>query len=439
MVFGTTILGSNPSAPAIKMKKIFENLTSSINKYFFPFYKKKDVKLLFKNLENGEPKGKAVAMFVGGCVRNHLKSKKVEDIDIATIFTPDELKKKLLNSQFKVKDTGLDHGSVTVVCDNKKFELTTLRKDVKTDGRHAEIEKIDNWEEDSKRRDFTINAIYLTKSGKIFDPQQGISDLNNNIVKFIGDPQTRIEEDFLRIIRFIRFTIQYESDVEHSTVQAIKLKLIGIKKLSKERVLSEILKIIKLENFHKIIENKILLEIFSLVFPEFKNINRLRNFKLIKNLIENSKILLLSILLIDFKNNHEYFSHKYNVSNKIRENLDLLGNKFKISRDDREFFKKNLNSNLYDIGKKNLKILFCLHLLDKKKISDKELSFFQTVEKTSIPQFPFDGKYLVKKGIQEGKNIGKILVEAEKFWVNNNFNLSPDDFEKIIKKNIISN
>ena len=259
-----------------------------------------------------------------------------------------------------------------MVYDNEKFELTTLRKDVKTDGRHAVIEKIDNWEEDSKRRDFTINAIYLSKNGKVFDPQQGINDLNNNIVKFIGDPQTRIEEDFLRIVRFLRFTIQYESQVEHSTVQAIKLKLIGIKSLSKERILSEILKILKLENFYKIVENKILLEIFSLVFPEFKNIHRLQNFKLIKNLIENSEILLLSILLIDLKNNHEYFSHKYNVSNKIRENLALLGNKFKISRDDKEFFKNNLKNNLYALGKKNLKILFSLNLLDKKKISNQD-------------------------------------------------------------------
>ena len=116
-----------------------------------------------------------------------------------------------------------------------KFELTTLRKDIKTDGRHAEIKTIDDWKEDSKRRDFTINAIYLSKKGKIFDPQQGVNDLKNNIVKFIGDPQTRIEEDFLRIIRFLRFSIQYKSSIENSTVQAIKLNLNGIKKLFKRK------------------------------------------------------------------------------------------------------------------------------------------------------------------------------------------------------------
>ena len=281
-------------------------------------------------------------MFVCGCVRNHLLSKKIDDIDIATIFTPNQIKKKLQNSNFKIIDTGLEHGSVTIISKEKKFELTTLRKDIKTDGRHAEIETIDSWREDSKRRDFTINAIYLSKKGKIFDPQQGIDDLKNNIIKFIGDPQTRIDEDFLRIIRFLRFSIQYNSSIEYSTVQAIKLKLNGIKNLSKERILSELLKIFKLENFYKILNKKEILEIFNLIFPEFKNINRLKNFKFIKNYIKNSEILILSILLIDSQNNHEYFSHKYKVSNKISNEINFIGKQFKEMKNNREFFKKKL-------------------------------------------------------------------------------------------------
>ena len=439
MVFGTTILGSNPSAPAKKMKKQIEKLITTINKYFFPFYNSKDIKFLFKNLEDGEPKDKEIAMFVGGCVRNFLKSKKIDDIDIATILTPEELKKKLRHSSFKIIDTGIVHGSVTVILNDKKFELTTLRKDLKTDGRHAEIETIDDWREDSKRRDFTMNAIYLNKNGKIFDPQQGTNDLKNNIVKFIGDPQTRIEEDFLRIIRFIRFTIQYNSAVERSTIRAIKLKLNGIKNLSKERVLSELLKILKLENFLKIFENKELFEIFNLVFPEFKNIYRLKNFMLISNRIKKSEILLLSILLVDLKGNHEYFCHKYKVSNKIRDHLNLIGSYFKDSKIDKEFFKKRLKSNLYNIGIDNFKILFCLNLLDKKTILAKDNDFFKAIDKISIPQFPFDGKFLIKRGIQEGKKIGAILKEAEKLWARNNFNLSLEDFEVIIKKNTLSN
>ena len=419
------------------MKKKIKNLVLRIKKYFFPFYNSKNIKLLFNSLEKNESKEKEIAMFVGGCVRNYLQSKKIVDIDIATTLTPDEIKNKLQNSKFKVIDTGLEHGSVTVVIDHSKFELTTLRKDIKTDGRHAEIKTIDDWREDSKRRDFTINAIYLSKKGKIFDPQQGVSDLKNNIVKFIGDPQTRIEEDFLRIIRFLRFTIQYKSSMESSTIQAIKLNLNGVKALSKERVLSELLKILKLENFLKLIDKEELTEIFLLVFPEFKYLNRFKNFNLIRNHVENSEILLLSILLVDLKDNHEYFCHKYKLSNKTRDNLILLGNKFKELKTDKEFFKKHLKNNAYNVGINNLKILFTLNLLNKRRISNNEIGIYKVIEKISIPKFPFDGKFLLQKGIQEGKKIGIILKEAEKIWVDNNFNLSPKDFDTIIKKNNI--
>ena len=124
-----------------------------------------------------------------------------------------------------------------LISDNHKIELTTLRKDLETDGRHAEVEYIDNWKLDSERRDFTINAIYLDIKGKIFDPQNGTLDLKNNNVKFIGDPQKRIEEDYLRIIRFLRFSIQYDSVTDKTTIDALKLNLNGVYKISKERIL----------------------------------------------------------------------------------------------------------------------------------------------------------------------------------------------------------
>ena len=417
------------------MKKFFKQTFLLLNKFFFPFYKDKEIKILFYNLEKNESLEKEVAMFVGGCVRNFLQSKKIVDIDIATIFTPLEIKKKLKNTNFKVIDTGIDHGSVTVILNDKKFELTTLRKDIKTDGRHAEVKLINDWEEDSKRRDFTINAIYLNKRGKIFDPQQGVNDLKNGVVKFIGDPQTRIEEDFLRIIRFVRFSMQYNSLIEQSTVNAIKLNLNGIKKISKERVLLEILKILKLPNFFKINKNKQIKEIFSIIFPEFINLNRLKNFETIKGCIKSSELLFLSILLIDLKSNYEYFCHKYKISNKIKEELSLLGANFKIFNSDKEFFKKKLKSNLYYLGANNMKILYSLNLLNKKKFSKKEIELFKFIDNLSIPRFPYDGKTLIKKGFMEGKKIGKILDEAEKFWIQNDFNISSDEFEKIVKNN----
>ena len=176
-------------------------------------------------------------------------NEKIDDIDIATILTTDQIKQKLKNTNLKIIDTGVKHGTVTILSGNHKVELTTLRKDIKTDGRHAEVEYIEDWSQDSERRDFTINAIYLDINGKIFDPQMGRDDLKKNNVKFIGDPQKRIKEDYLRIIRFIRFKIMYNNLVEQTSSEAIKQNLDGIKQISKERILTELLKILDLKTF----------------------------------------------------------------------------------------------------------------------------------------------------------------------------------------------
>ena len=231
------------------------NFIKKLKRTFFPFYKNEDLKFIFKKLQDGVPKEKVAARFVGGCVRKYLSNERIDDIDIATILTTDQIREKFKDTNFKIVDTGIKHGTVTLVSEKHKVELTTLRKDIKTDGRHAEVEYTDDWKQDSERRDFTINAIYLDINGKIFDPQMGKIDLKNKLVKFIGDPQKRIEEDYLRIIRFIRFKIMYDITVEQSTIKAIKQNLDGIKKISKERILIELLKILDLPNFLEINKN----------------------------------------------------------------------------------------------------------------------------------------------------------------------------------------
>ena len=219
------------------------SLIKKIRNFFFPFYKNRDLKFVFNRLQIGFPNQSKTAMFVGGCVRKYLSNEKIDDIDIATSLTPDQIREKFKDTKFNIIDSGLKHGTVTLISDKLKLELTTLRKDITTDGRHAEVEYTDSWQEDSNRRDFTVNAIYLDINGKIFDPQSGISDLEKNYIKFIGNPHKRIEEDYLRIIRFIRFSLEYESEIEKTTIEAIKLNLNGIKKISKERILTELFKI----------------------------------------------------------------------------------------------------------------------------------------------------------------------------------------------------
>ena len=212
------------------MFNLYFSFIQKIKRNIFPFFKDRELKTIFAKLQEGYPKEQPVARFVGGSVRKYLSGEKIDDIDVATTLTIKQIKEKLRGSEFKIIDTGVEHGSVTIVSKNHKIEITTLRQDIKTDGRHAEIKKTDNWLLDSERRDFTINSIYLDINGKIFDPQMGSVDLKNNNVKFIGDPQKRIEEDYLRIIRFIRFKIIYDIKVETTTSNAIKQNLDGIKK-----------------------------------------------------------------------------------------------------------------------------------------------------------------------------------------------------------------
>ena len=410
------------------------NFIEKIKSTFFPFYKNKELRFILKKLEEGYTEDKTVVRFVGGCVRKYLSGEKIDDIDAATILTTDQIKEKLKNTDLKIIDTGIKHGTVTVLSDTKKIELTTLRKDVKTDGRHAEIEYTDDWQLDSERRDFTMNAIYMDINGKIFDPQNGIVDLKNKNVKFIGDPQKRIEEDYLRIIRFIRFKVMYDIQLEKTTIEAIKHNLTGIKKISKERILDELLKILELKSFLKINESDHLKEIFLMIFPEFLYLNRLERLKKICKYSNINKDLLLAVLLIDDKNNDEYFSHKYNVSSKIKETLKKLSSNLIEVKKNKNFFDKDLIRNVYFYGKEHLINLNIINFSINSKIKIDEFSkILNLVLKSNVPKLHVNGDYLKRNGMKEGESLGKVLKKIESEWANNNFEISNQRIKDLIK------
>ena len=185
------------------------------------------------------------ARVVGGAVRDTLAGRTVAEIDLATPRTPDQVTEALQAAGIRAVPTGLDHGTVTAVADGRSFEITTLRRDVETDGRHAVVTFTDDWQADAARRDFTINAMSLTRAGEVFDYFGGVADLRAGVVRFVGDPATRIAEDYLRILRYFRFFARYGRDVaDPRALAAIRAGVPGLPRLSVERVWSELARIL---------------------------------------------------------------------------------------------------------------------------------------------------------------------------------------------------
>jgi poly(A) polymerase len=187
--------------------------------------------------------GPGCARFVGGCVRNALIGQPVADIDIATTLTPEETDRAIRAAGLKAVPTGMAHGTVTAVAERTPFEITTLRRDVSTDGRNATVAFTDDWAEDAARRDFRLNALYADAEGRVFDPTgEGVADAEAGRIVFVGDPRTRIREDYLRILRFFRFFAWYgRGEPDAAALEACQALASGMTRLSAERVSKELM------------------------------------------------------------------------------------------------------------------------------------------------------------------------------------------------------
>ena len=215
------------------MIEFFKNFFKSRNNtfkdrdHFRKLVSSDDIKELFKSFNTFSKD--AEIRFVGGCIRKLIQDEEIDDIDLSTNLKPEKVIEILKNNKINYYETGIDHGTITAVIQNQSFEITTLRKDTKTDGRHAQVEYTNNWLEDASRRDFTINAIYSDLDGNLFDPFSGKKDLKDGLVKFIGDPATRVKEDYLRILRYLRFFLGYSKNQhDKNTIKIIKQNLSGL-------------------------------------------------------------------------------------------------------------------------------------------------------------------------------------------------------------------
>ena len=417
------------------LKKIFQNKKISSDKdlKFLDLKNNKGVNKIFGAINNYNETSEI--RYVGGCVRKILNDEKTDDIDLATNLTPDQVKQCLDKNQIKFFETGIEHGTITAVIDDQNFEITTLRKDVKTDGRHAVVEYTTNWKEDSLRRDFSINSIYSDLDGNLYDPNSGHKDLNVGIIKFIGDPETRIKEDYLRIIRYLRFYTEYSKiDHEINIIKIIKKNIEGLGKISKERQFNELKKILKLDNFLKLFKNKTSCELFSLIFPQLKNFKKLSKLSKPQEKILKNKSLnfVISFLVIDETDNSDYFVYKYNLPNELKDKINFLKNN-SLNKDSAKIFnKKDLQKIFYYEGKSSTMDLIDFNLLyfkQSKKLSELKTYF----EKLDKPEFPIKAQLLINDyGLKEGRELGQKLKNLEMKWIENNFNLSKKDMEKVL-------
>ena len=375
--------------------------------------------------------------YVGGCVRKILNNEKFDDIDLATNLKPNELKECLKKNNIEFFETGIDHGTITARIDEKNFEITSLRKDISTDGRHAVVEFTNEWKQDAVRRDFTINSIYADKYGNLFDPNDGVKDLENGKIEFIGDPAKRVKEDYLRIPRYIRFFLNYSrQDHELTTKKIIKQNISGVIKLSKERLLDELKKLVISNGFINIYDDDFCKETLLLIFPQLKNINIIRKLK--KNykteILKKDFVFLLSLLIIDETDNSEFFLYKFNMSNEAKLRIKFLKEIYDNSNKKDTFSKKNLQKIFYFQGKSYLLDAIDFQLFRSNK-NNKLVELKKYFEKLEKPKFPIKTEIIMERyNLKEGKELGQKLKHLENLWVENNFNIS----EKEVKNTFLN-
>ena len=374
--------------------------------------------------------------YVGGCVRKIIQKENVDDIDLATNLNPQQVCEVLKNSNINFYETGIKHGTITAIINDYKFEITSLREDVETDGRHAVVKFSTDWKKDASRRDFTINSIYSDIEGNLFDPFNGKEDLGKGLVKFIGKPEKRIQEDYLRIFRYLRFFLKYSYHKhDPQIIRVIKKNLDGVSNLSKERLLDELKKYVKSHILTKLSKDKFSVELFEVIFPQIKKIKLFSNpnsFAKTK-LKEANFIFLLSLFIIDGSDNTDYFIYKFNISKKDQRRLKIIDRFYKEKITSKSFSEKNLNKFFYYNGKEAVIDILSYRLFFLKKVDKKLFNFIDLFKSKILPTMPVGAKTLMEKyNIPEGENLGNKLRMIEEEWANNNFQLSTKQINRII-------
>lgn len=372
---------------------------------------------------------------VGGAVRDALLGREVKEIDFATSLPPQKMAAALNKAGIKTVPTGIDFGTITAVIDGKGYEITTLRHDVETDGRHAKVAYTDDWQADAARRDFTMNALYVDAAEKLYDYFGGQDDGAHGRVRFIGKAEERIREDVLRILRFFRFYAWYgQGDLDAEGFKACRDLANLVPQLSVERIWREIAKLLAAENplpaWRFMVDAKIL----AVVLPEANHVARLEQLLAVEKKYEltTSSLRRLAALLPQDEKGAVRISEKLKLSKREASKIQnlvrlpaLLNGKF-----DPVPFRRAI----YEHGVDDACDAAILFAVDHPAL-DLE-STLSTAASWESPTFPVQGQDLLKMGLPAGPAVGDLLRDIEQRWIASDFKLLRDECLAIARQKL---
>ncbi|HEY4276413.1 MAG TPA: CCA tRNA nucleotidyltransferase [Rhizomicrobium sp.] len=364
------------------------------------------------------------ARFVGGAVRNALANWAVQDVDIAVPVGPEETMRRLDAAAIKAVPTGLAHGTITAIVNGRPFEVTSLRSDVETDGRHAVVAFTDDWEEDSARRDFTMNALYAAADGEIFDYHGGVQDLIAGRVRFVGDAASRIREDYLRILRLFRFHAWYgKGDMDAEALRAAADAKAGLGRLSGERIAKEMLRLLECTNPVPSLRMMAASGVLPELLPYALQMPRLENLVLLdaENDFPPDAILRLAALLPDDAAGAAAVGERLKLSGAERARLEALsaaGEKIAA-----HLSAGDVRRLLYRIGVPRFRdrVLLSWAACPRGAAAIQWRMLLSIADSWERPRFPLTGREAMAAGVKEGPEVGRVLAAVEAWWLNEDF------------------
>jgi poly(A) polymerase len=373
-------------------------------------------------LEAAKPNG---SRFVGGCVRNAIMGRAVDDIDIATQLEPKDTLKALETARIRSVPTGIEHGTVTGIVNHVPFEVTSLRRDVETDGRRAVVAFTQDWAEDAQRRDFRLNALYASPNGEVFDPVGGgLEDAQSGKVIFIGDGDQRLREDYLRILRFFRFNAWYGAGIDADGLAACARQKDGLKKIATERVWKELKKLLRAPDPVQAVEAMQQSGVLDVILPEHQGVDGLHDLRVTEQLsgVQPDPMLRLMALLPRTALAVQQTSQGLKLSNDETNRLTMWA-----------------ADNLPEIvGMRGQELRATLYWHGKQAVVDRAMlsaanvrDVLAAVNAWRRPDFPINGNDAMAAGFK-GEDIGRALSRVGQVWLESDFMLERDDLLDVL-------